>query len=123
VVRDFQDEGSQESKVDNIAMRQAESALAKREARVDESRETLFLFASPLPAPLLAVSQSSTMLWARRDARTGGAVQLGTIAQLLRWGGGGTGSAVVGGIVGGDMNAIVPSDGMLPEQNGLVDAW
>ena len=48
-------------------------------------------------------------------------VQLGMIAQLLRWGG--TESVVVGGIVCGDMNAIVPSDAMLPEQNGLLDAW
>ena len=51
------------------------------------------------------------------------AVQLGTIARLLRWAGGGTESVAVGGIVGGDMNAIVRSDGMIPEQNGLVDAW
>ena len=51
------------------------------------------------------------------------AVQLGTIAQWLRWAGGGTGLVVVGGIVGGDMNAIALSDGMLHEQNGLVDTW
>ena len=59
--------------------------------------------------------------WQRR------AVQLGTIAHWLRWAGGGTGLVVVGGIVGGDMNAIVlsdgMSDGMLHEQNGLVDTW
>ena len=49
------------------------------------------------------------------------ALQLGFIAQLLRWGG--TESVVVGGVVCGDMNAISPSDAMLPEQNELVDAW
>jgi tyrosyl-DNA phosphodiesterase 2 len=29
----------------------------------------------------------------------------------------------VGGIVGGDMNAIAPSDEALAEENGLADAW
>jgi len=49
------------------------------------------------------------------------AVQLGEIAQLLR--SGGTETVFAGGVVCGDMNAIVPSDAMLPEQNGLLDAW
>jgi len=49
------------------------------------------------------------------------ALQLSFITQLLRWGG--PESVVVGGIVCGDMNAIAPSDAMLPEQNELSDAW
>ena len=48
-------------------------------------------------------------------------VQLRVIAELLREGK--TVSGGVGGIVGGDMNAIAPSDATLPEQNGLLDAW
>jgi len=43
-------------------------------------------------------------------------VQLGVIAGLLR-------DAEGGGIVGGDMNAIGPSDVTLAAQNGLLDAW
>jgi len=48
-------------------------------------------------------------------------VQLKVIAELLEQGK--TVSGGVGGIVGGDMNAIAPSDATLPEQNGLLDAW
>jgi len=48
-------------------------------------------------------------------------VQLKAIAELL--GQGKTEPGGVGGIVGGDMNAIAPSDATLPEQNGLLDAW
>ena len=48
-------------------------------------------------------------------------VQLKVIAELLEQGK--TESGGVGGIVGGDMNAIAPSDATLPEQNGLLDAW
>jgi len=48
-------------------------------------------------------------------------VQLKVIAELL--GQGKTEPGGVGGIVGGDMNAIAPSDATLPEQNGLLDAW
>ena len=44
------------------------------------------------------------------------AVQLGVITDLLR-------DTEAGGIVGGDMNAIAPSDTTLPAQNGLLDAW
>jgi tyrosyl-DNA phosphodiesterase 2 len=43
-------------------------------------------------------------------------VQLGVITDLL-------GEAEAGGIVGGDMNAISPSDATLAAQNGLLDAW
>jgi tyrosyl-DNA phosphodiesterase 2 len=43
-------------------------------------------------------------------------VQLGVITALL-------GEAEAGGIVGGDMNAIMPSDATLAAQNGLLDAW
>ena len=49
------------------------------------------------------------------------AAQFGVIARLLR--SGGTEPVFAGGIVCGDMNAIVLSDAMLPEQNGLLDAW
>ena len=48
-------------------------------------------------------------------------VQLKVIAELLEQGK--TESGGVGGVVGGDMNAIAPSDATLPEQNGLLDAW
>ncbi|KAI0250202.1 Endonuclease/exonuclease/phosphatase [Lactifluus subvellereus] len=44
-------------------------------------------------------------------------VQMGVIAGLLREAG------TFGGIVGGDMNAIAPSDETLAEDNGLSDAW
>jgi len=43
-------------------------------------------------------------------------VQLGVITELL-------GEVEAGGIVGGDMNAITPSDATLTAQNGLLDAW
>jgi tyrosyl-DNA phosphodiesterase 2 len=49
------------------------------------------------------------------------AAQFDVIARLLR--SGGTGPVFTGGIVCGDMNAIVRSDAMLPKQNGLLDAW
>ena len=49
------------------------------------------------------------------------AVQLGVIAQLVRPGG--MEPQFAGGVVCGDMNAITLSDAMLPEQNGLLDAW
>lgn len=44
--------------------------------------------------------------------------QMGVIGEMLKEAG-----WVVGGIVGGDMNAISPSDATLAEQNGLLDAW
>ncbi|KAI9455987.1 Endonuclease/exonuclease/phosphatase [Russula earlei] len=53
-------------------------------------------------------------------------VQMGVIAELLREErsrGEEGGSTLVGGLVCGDMNAIAPSDQMLAERNGLVDAW
>lgn len=43
--------------------------------------------------------------------------QMGVIASLL------TEAGTFGGIVGGDMNAIAPSDETLAEDNGLSDAW
>jgi tyrosyl-DNA phosphodiesterase 2 len=44
-------------------------------------------------------------------------VQMGVIASLLKKEG------ILGGIVGGDMNAIAASDETLAEENGLADAW
>jgi tyrosyl-DNA phosphodiesterase 2 len=44
-------------------------------------------------------------------------VQMGVVGRLLKEAG------IVGGIVGGDMNAIAPSDEALAEENGLADAW
>jgi tyrosyl-DNA phosphodiesterase 2 len=44
--------------------------------------------------------------------------QMGVIARLLK-----EDARILGGIACGDMNAIVPSDASLPEQNGLSDAW
>ena len=44
-------------------------------------------------------------------------VQMGVIAGLLKKEG------MLGGIVGGDMNAIAASDKTLAEKNGLADAW
>ena len=44
-------------------------------------------------------------------------VQMGLVAKLLNEEG------LDGGIVGGDMNAIGPSDGRLAAINGLLDAW
>lgn len=44
--------------------------------------------------------------------------QMGVIGRMLKEAG-----RLVGGIVAGDMNAIAPSDAMLAEQNGLLDAW
>jgi tyrosyl-DNA phosphodiesterase 2 len=44
-------------------------------------------------------------------------IQLGSIAKLLAC------SDVRGGLVGGDMNAISPSDIDLPRQVGLSDSW
>jgi tyrosyl-DNA phosphodiesterase 2 len=81
--------------------------------------DVLFAGAEPQARVLRVVNAHLESLPAGAQRR---AAQLGTIARLLRWGGG-SGSVVVGGIVGGDMNAIVPSDAMLPEQNGLLDAW
>ena len=43
--------------------------------------------------------------------------QMGVIARLLK-----EDARILGGIACGDMNAIVPSDASLPEQNGLSDA-
>ncbi|KAI0300932.1 Endonuclease/exonuclease/phosphatase [Russula brevipes] len=43
--------------------------------------------------------------------------QMGVVGRLLKEAG------IVGGIVGGDMNAIAPSDEALAEENGLADAW
>ena len=80
--------------------------------------------AEPLPRVLRVVN---THLESLPEGTKRREVQLSTIAELLREeeteteGEGET--ARVGGIVGGDMNAITQSDVVLADQNGLLDAW
>jgi len=59
----------------------------------------------------------NTHLESLPQGTNGRVAQMGAIAGLLKEAG------TFGGIVGGDMNAIAPSDETLAEDNGLSDAW